>query len=83
VLASRIGGIPESVGPGGILVEPKAPIRDWFAALSKMWDDKQEDETLAQEALRYSQRREIQPDLLLDRLVLSIREHASRESRVQ
>jgi glycosyltransferase involved in cell wall biosynthesis len=83
VLASRIGGIPESVGPGGILVEPKAPIGDWLAALSRMWDDKQVYETLAQEALRYSQRPEIQPDLLLDRLVLSIREHANRESRVQ
>ena len=78
VLASRIGGLPESVGPGGILVEPNAPLDDWLAALSRMWDDKQEYETLAQEALKYSQRPEIQPDLIVDRLVLSIREHAGR-----
>ena len=82
VLASRIGGLPESVGPGGILVEPNAPLDDWLAALSRMWDDKQEYETLSQEALRYSQRPEIQPDLIVDRLVLSIREHTSRGPRV-
>jgi len=81
VLASRIGGLPESVGPGGILVEPTAPLDDWLAALSRMWDDKQQYETLAQEAQRYSQRPEIQPDLIVDRLVLSIMEHAGRGPR--
>jgi glycosyltransferase involved in cell wall biosynthesis len=83
VLASRIGGLPESVGPGGILVEPTAPLDNWLAALSRMWDDKKEYETLAQEALKYSQRPEIQPDLIVDRLVLLIREHAGRGPRVQ
>jgi glycosyltransferase involved in cell wall biosynthesis len=76
VLASRIGGLPESVGLGGILVEPHAPLDDWLAALSRIWDDKREYEILAQGALRYSQRPEIQPDLILDRLVLLIREQA-------
>jgi hypothetical protein len=46
-----------------------------------MWDDKQQYETLAQEAQRYSQRPEIQPDLIVDRLVLSIMEHAGRGPR--
>jgi len=82
VLASRIGGLPESVGPGGILVEPTAPLDDWLAALSRMWDDKQQYEALAQEAPKYSQRPQIQPDLIVDRLLLLIREHVVRGSRV-
>jgi glycosyltransferase involved in cell wall biosynthesis len=79
VLASRIGGLSESVGPGGILVEPTAPIDCWLAALSRMWDDKQQYEALVQEALKYSQRPQIQPDLIVDRLVLLLREHAGRK----
>ena len=82
VLASRIGGLPESVGPGGILVEPNAPLDDWLAALSRMWDDKQQYEALSQEALKYSQRPEIQPELIVDRFVQTIRQHARQKSRV-
>lgn len=82
VLASRIGGLPESVGPGGILVDPIAPLEGWLAALSRMWDDKQHYEALAREALQYSQRPQIQPDLLMDRLVQLIREHAACRPRL-
>lgn len=82
VLASRIGGLPESVGSGGILVEPKAPIEDWLAALSRMWDDKQQYELLAQEALKYSQRPQVQPEILLNRMEQSIREHAGKIPRI-
>jgi glycosyltransferase involved in cell wall biosynthesis len=38
-LASDIGGLPESVGSGGILVTPDAPLERWLAALSELWDD--------------------------------------------
>ncbi|MGD0829308.1 MAG: glycosyltransferase [Terracidiphilus sp.] len=82
VLASRIGGLPESVGSGGILVDPKAPIEDWLAALSKMWDDKQQYDALSQEALKYSRRPQIQPELLVDRMAQSIREHADVGQRL-
>jgi glycosyltransferase involved in cell wall biosynthesis len=82
VLASRIGGLPESVGSGGILVAPTAPINDWLAALSKMWDDKQEYEALAQAALIRSQRPEIQPESIVDRLALLIRQHVDPKSRL-
>lgn len=78
VLASRVGGLPESVGSGGILVNPTAPIDDWLAALSKMWDKEQEYEVLVQAALKYSQRPEVQPELIVERLALLIREHVVR-----
>jgi glycosyltransferase involved in cell wall biosynthesis len=82
VLASRIGGLPESVGAGGILVEPKAPIDTWLAALSRMWDDPKQYELLAQEAMNRSQRPQIQPALIVDRMVQSIIEHARYGPRV-
>jgi glycosyltransferase involved in cell wall biosynthesis len=82
VLASRIGGLPESVGSGGMLVEPNAPLETWLAALSRMWDDEQQYEIYAQEALKYSQRPQIRPDLIMDRLVQLITEHAEHGHRV-
>ncbi len=38
-VASRVGGLPESVGPGGILVTPRTPSVAWLEALSEVWDD--------------------------------------------
>ena len=32
-VASRVGGLPESVGSGGILIDPAAPIERWADAL--------------------------------------------------
>lgn len=79
VLASRIGGLPESVGPGGILVEPTAPLDEWLAALSKMWDDRQHYEALSKAASQYSLRPEVQPDQIVDRLAQLIGEHAGNK----
>jgi len=39
VLASRIGGIPEAVGDGGMTVEPGAPLAEWTRRLGVLWDD--------------------------------------------
>jgi len=35
-LASRIGGLPESVGVGGVLLEPDAPIEAWAHELDRL-----------------------------------------------
>ena len=37
-IASRVGGLPESVGPGGILVSPRDDKPAWRAALAEIWD---------------------------------------------
>ena len=37
VLATAIGGLPESVGPGGILIPPGSGIEVWNAHLRKLW----------------------------------------------
>src|SRR5690606_8931945 len=39
VLASDRGGLPESVGPGGLLVDAEAPLEAWADALTRLWDD--------------------------------------------
>ncbi|WP_413774393.1 glycosyltransferase [Marinobacter sp. AN1] len=38
VLASNIGGLPESVGPGGQLLDP-TDVEAWNSALRTMWND--------------------------------------------
>jgi len=39
VVASTRGGLPEAVGPGGVLLDPIQPISDWRAAVLKLWRD--------------------------------------------
>ncbi len=60
-LASTIGGLPESVGPGGVLVDAEAPLGEWIRALRSMWDDHTLYAQLSARALEYSRRQEMQP----------------------
>jgi glycosyltransferase involved in cell wall biosynthesis len=55
-IASNIGGLPESVGPGGMLVMPDAPLEEWLAAIDKLWTDKSEWNRYSTEALRHASR---------------------------
>lgn len=75
VLASRRGGLPESVGPGGILVDHDAPIGEWVAALAKLWDDPAAYERYSRAAMIYSRRPEIQPDYLVTRFRGLVADH--------
>jgi glycosyltransferase involved in cell wall biosynthesis len=61
VLASARGGLPESVGPGGLLVDPEASLDEWAGALSRMWDDRATYARLSKAALEHARRPEIQP----------------------
>lgn len=55
VVASKIGGLPESVGPGGILIEPEAPISDWVKALRSLLDDERAWSDYSQRALGHAE----------------------------
>jgi glycosyltransferase involved in cell wall biosynthesis len=59
VLASRIGALPESVGPGGILVDPMAPASVWAGELQRMWHNRLLYERLSRAAADYSVRSQI------------------------
>lgn len=80
VLASDRGGLPESVGPGGILVAHDAPIEQWQRAFSQIWDNATEYARLSKAALDYSHRPEIQPENIvttfIDAIEKCIRSHS-------
>jgi glycosyltransferase involved in cell wall biosynthesis len=61
VLGSDRGGLPEAIGSGGLTVPAQAPVEDWLAALSRIWDDPAGYADFARAARRYSKRPEIQP----------------------
>src|SRR5262245_43056848 len=58
-VASDIGGLPESTGPGGLLVDPHGPIDPWVDAVRRLWDDRDVYESYARAALNYSKRAEL------------------------
>ncbi len=77
VIASNQGGLPESVGPGGILVDPNADISLWKAALRSLWDDPQRYAEVSSQALKYSQRPEIQPQKLFEDFIATCQSAAN------
>jgi len=72
VLGSRIGGLEEAIGPGGVLVDPKAPADQWAAALRQLWDDKEYYARLATAARDYSKRPELDRGRQLDALEMAL-----------
>jgi glycosyltransferase involved in cell wall biosynthesis len=77
VLASDRGGLPESVGPGGILLPADAPHSAWLAALSELWDNPEVYSRYAAAAAQYARRPEIQPAVIADQLYRLLPELAS------
>ena len=68
VLGSDRGGLPQAIGSGGLTVPAQAPIEDWLAALSKLWDNPGTYEEFARSARNYSTRTEIQPAAIVAKL---------------
>jgi len=66
VVARNIGGIPESVGPGGILMDVNAPAEQWASSLKSLLDDEKLYALYSQAALSYSRRSEFQPANVLN-----------------
>jgi glycosyltransferase involved in cell wall biosynthesis len=63
-LARRFPGLVETVGPGGVFVDPDAPLTEWERALSDLWDDPENYQRLSAAAERHSYRDEIRPETL-------------------
>ena len=66
VLASDRGGLPESVGPGGVVVPAEAPHGVWLAALAELWDDPEAYARCSAAAKAYARRPEIRPKVIVD-----------------
>lgn len=69
VLGSDRGGLPQAIGPGGIVVPASALPEDWAAALSRLWDEPEMYETASGAACAYSARQEIQPASITAKLL--------------
>lgn len=62
VIASNHGGLPESVGPGGILLDADKP-ELWVKAIRRLWDDEQHYSQLSAAATVHAGRPEIDPEM--------------------
>lgn len=62
VLGSNRGGLPEAIGPGGVIVPHDASAQDWAKALRQMWDDKDIYDSLSFAARDFARRPEIVPE---------------------
>ncbi len=68
VVASNKGGLPEAVGPGGVLVDPDGPIESWIGAVMRLWSDEAYYREKSQAALVYSRRPDIRPEKQIGKL---------------
>lgn len=80
-IASKIGGLPESSGDGGLLIGPEAGADEWAAAVRRLWDDKEFYETMRRKAIEYSRRPAIDPEHQLDTIERVMTEASSLSGR--
>ena len=66
VIASDVPGLDESVGTGGVLLDPEGSINAWTSALERLQTDEVYYDKLVAAALRHSKRPEIQPEYLTE-----------------
>ncbi|MBL8839391.1 MAG: glycosyltransferase [Alphaproteobacteria bacterium] len=78
VVASNRGGLPQAVGPGGVIVDVHAPIAEWTAAVARLMSDDQHHAAVGAAGRAHAARSEVQPDVLADRFVALVSEHVER-----
>lgn len=81
-VASRIGGIPTTLGRGGMLLDPKAPAVDWAVAVESILSDPQVYARLSLLARTNAARAEFNPERIVDRFVGIARAHAGEAGAV-
>lgn len=69
VLSSSMGGLPESVGPGGILLDRCDPPALWAERLRMLWDDSPLSRQKREAALVHATRAELDIVRQMDRLI--------------
>jgi len=75
VLGSDRGGLPQAIGPGGLVVPADAPIETWLAALDRIWNDPS---PYIAQAKTYATRPEIQPETIVAALKRILEDAAAR-----
>jgi len=69
VLASKKGGLPESVGPGGILIDQEGDLLAWEEGLARLWDDAETYLRYSQAASAHAERAEVDPEQVLAKFI--------------
>ncbi|MGB3554808.1 MAG: glycosyltransferase [Jannaschia sp.] len=69
VVGSNRGGLPEAIGPGGIIVPADAPIEAWVDAVRRLWDDPAAYREASEASLRHAARSEMNAEAQVDRLL--------------
>jgi glycosyltransferase involved in cell wall biosynthesis len=59
VVASDRGGLPEAVGPGGIVLDPDGPTEIWVNAVRSLWYSQNEYDGCSEAAFAHSRRKEM------------------------
>jgi glycosyltransferase involved in cell wall biosynthesis len=69
VIATDIGGLPESVGSGGMLIDPDAGVSEWGNAVELLWNDSGAYAGYVAAARAFSDRPEIDENYLTEKLL--------------
>ena len=69
VVASDRGGLPEAVGPGGVLIDPDAPADVWADAVRRLWHDRDYYDATSRAARDFSSRPEMDRGAQVDKLL--------------
>ncbi len=84
VISADLPGLVESVGPGGIVVDDRAGLAGWRAALERVWQNPAVYRQLQSEALSFSARPEVQTDKIvsdfIDHVQRAVAEHRGQRT---
>lgn len=80
-LASNVEGLPDPVGPGGVLVDPNDSKEAWLDSLGMIWDDVRKYEELSQLALWHSQRPDLAVPAIVTRFEALVRQAIEEHAR--
>jgi glycosyltransferase involved in cell wall biosynthesis len=73
VVASDRGGLPESMGPGGMVLPHDAPAPVWADAITALWSDQSRYEQLSKAAFGHSTRSDLDPETQVSTLIATLR----------
>jgi glycosyltransferase involved in cell wall biosynthesis len=72
VIASNRGGLPEAVGPGGVIIGFDEPVEIWAEAVQRLWSDEENHAALARAALHHAARPLLDPSCQIKTLVSAL-----------
>jgi glycosyltransferase involved in cell wall biosynthesis len=62
VIGSDRGGLPEAIGPGGLVIPADAALGGWVAAVRRLWSDVRYYDEMSARALEHSERPDMNPE---------------------